>query len=386
MTGQMTELPPALAAWAAEPGPAKVIEAIRTRAERGHSTERGTLPCALDAAERKQVGRLLGVRWELTGRPVRLQDLAARLDGLTPLELAEAVGGPVVPRALQRAQDRAAAEADLARAREMLREAGIGEDAAARWLADPALPKPVAPLAEQAAAVWRAIPREPVHLAALAVGACGDAHALDDDRPLGRAVARLASAVHGLDRPTRSGPAWRAAWAAVGVHCNEVSSRVLVLNLPLRGEAAAVALAGAAPGEPVWLTLRSLSGEWTMSPGLVYVCENPTVVEAAADKLGPRCAPLVCTDGIASTAALEVIRGLTAAGCGLRVRADFDRAGFVIVDQVRSVAPSAMLWRFDAETYALAGGDPVAFGPSAPAIHEEAVLSLLLGDLATPHG
>jgi uncharacterized protein (TIGR02679 family) len=173
------------------------------------------------------------------------------------------------------------------------------------------------------------------------------------------------------------------------VLCNEVSSRVLTLNLPLRGDAAAVALATARPGEPVWLTLRSLSGPWTAaSKTPVYVCENPTIVEAAADVLGAQCLPLVCTDGIASAAALALVGGLDGAGCGIHARADFDRAGLTILDQLRTVAPGLRLWRFDAETYAaiLGSGDTAVHGDFEASmltrpVHEETALSLLLTDL-----
>lgn len=272
-------------------------------------------------------------------------------------------------------------QADLASAREHLRAVGIDDEVTERWLADSALSRPLTDLAAQVAAVFRALPKKPVRLATLAVDVCEDAHALDDSRPLGRAVARLAAAVNGLERLGRSGPAWRAAWASIGVLCNEVSSRVLVLNLPLYGTAPAVTLANASPGEPVWLTLRSLSGSWSMPPSPVYICENPTIVEAAADDLGRACPPLICTDGMASAAALNLIGGLAAGGCRVLARADFDRAGFVILDQVRSAAPPAQPWRFDAETYGLAGGDPDLFGPAGRPIHEEAILPILLRDL-----
>lgn len=139
-------------------------------------------------------------------------------------------------------------------------------------------------------------------LAQLAADTLHDAHALDADRQLGRGVARLLAIVHGLQRPQRAGRAWRAAWAGAGVVCDGVSSRVLALNLPLTGDSPAARLCAAAPGEPVWLTLRSLAGTWTALAGEVFVCENPTVAEAAADRLGPNCSPLVCTDGIASGA------------------------------------------------------------------------------------
>ncbi len=271
------ELPAHLAAWARLAGPAKVIAAIRARAERGHSTLKGSLSCSLNEDERKQVGRLLGNPWNVSGKPVRLQDLAAALDGLSPLRLAELVGGPVALRADERAREKAEAEGLVSSAREALSAAGLDEQSIEVWLAEN--PRSVG-IADQVSFIWKALPVEPVQLAQFAADMCHDAHALDDDQSLGRAVARMAAVVHGLERPQRSGPSWRAAWRAIGILCNEVSSRVLVLNLPLDGSAAAVALSAAAPGEPVWLTLRSLSGVWRPAfTGSVFVCENPTIVE-----------------------------------------------------------------------------------------------------------
>lgn len=66
-----------------------------------------------------------------------------------------------------------------------------------------------------------------------------------------------------------------------------ISSQVLVLNLPLVGMRWPSGSVGAAPGEPIWLTLRSLTGELALArPSGVFVCENPSIVEAAADRLG----------------------------------------------------------------------------------------------------
>ncbi|WP_157254173.1 TIGR02679 domain-containing protein [Nonomuraea typhae] len=388
------ELPAGLAEWVARPGPAKVVAAVRERALRSASTEIGTLKCALDDDERREVGRLLGVRWALSGRPVLLRDLAEALTryGLTSLGLAESVYGLIVPRSEERRRMGALAEQELEEARALLRSG----DAPVAWLADPVLPRAgdgtLLALVRRVVEVWLALPAEPQRLAALAARVCGDAHALDHDRLLGRAVARLAADVHGLERPTRPGHAWRAAWRAVGVLCNEVSSRVLVLNLPLAGTAPAVAHALSTPGEPVWLTARSLTGGWEPAfPFGVFVCENPAVVETAADQLGSACPPLVCTDGIATTAALGLIGGLASAGCAVRARADFDQAGFVIVDQIRAVAPEMELWRFDAATYcAVTGEEPIPGGMFTPEavsrpVHEEAILHLLLEDLRREH-
>jgi uncharacterized protein (TIGR02679 family) len=124
----------------------------------------------------------------------------------------------------------------------------------------------------------------------------------------------------------------------------------------------------------------------------VFVCENPTVVEAAADTLGERCPPLVCTDGIATTAGTDLIAGIAALGCVVIARADFDDAGLVVVDQIRRVAPEMRPWRFDQIAYAefvpshlsdalRASGDLRSAIKVGGAVHEERLLDLLLDDL-----
>ncbi|WP_433524230.1 TIGR02679 domain-containing protein [Nocardia pseudovaccinii] len=202
-------------------------------------------------------------------------------------------------------------------------------------------------------AVWDALP-EPmagVRLAQLAASVFGNAHALDYREDLGRAVARLLAHVHGLPKPTRPDRHWRAAWAAAGVRCDGVSSRVLTLNLPLTGEAPATRWCGPT-GEPVWLTLRSITGNWSVSPSTpVFVCENVSVVEAAAHEYGPNCPPTVCTDGNSSLAAIDLVVGLATAGCALSVRADIDDAGLVIVENLMAAAPDATLWHYGVPTY-----------------------------------
>lgn len=234
-------------------------------------------------------------------------------------------------------------------------------------------------------------PTSAIRLPVLAAQLWGDAHALDRDTPLGRACARvlaLASALReagaasvsageageadkrdktsktseaseivtrrmtrAIGEPDGTGEAnngaqyvdplgeaevWRAAWASIGVECDEVSAQVLVLNLPLEGTAPAVAVASAAPGEPTWLTLRSLRGELRLAPGVaeVFVCENPSIIEAAADAFGACSKPLVCTFGFPNQATLTLLAALAESGTRLRVRADADAAGWNIVKQL----------------------------------------------------
>ncbi|TVT60830.1 DUF2399 domain-containing protein [Amycolatopsis rhizosphaerae] len=406
----MITVPPGIEDWACLRGPAAVLDAVHTRARRGHHTETGTLTTVvLTAEQRREVALLLGTRWELSGKPVRLQDLAAKLSEhhLTVRGLVEALHGEQIePDKERRSRAQTEAAAERGRAATFLIESGVAAPAVERWLADTGWPRPgsgeLQALAEQVATVITRLrtTSSGVRLAQLAADTLHDAHALDADRQLGRGVARLLAIVHDLPRPQRAGRAWRAAWAGAGVVCDGVSSRVLALNLPLTGESPATRLCRAAPGEPVWLTLRSLTGPWTAPAVDVFVCENPTVAETAADALGPACPPLVCTDGIASGAALDLLAGLATAGCTIHARADFDPAGFTIADQVLSVAPDALPWRFDVRIYAdqcgLSGPHGtsgslaaavaelrVAYDHAGMPVHEERVLALLLSDLAT---
>jgi uncharacterized protein (TIGR02679 family) len=393
------------------PGPAALIAAIVVRARGGHNTESGKLTTvALSQDERKQVGRLLGTPWELSGRPVRLQDLAARLHqhGLTVREFAETVhGGAIESSSIARGRAAAAAASERGRALTTLTDAGVDPRKAADWLTDRGLPSAgtgeLLELVDKVVHVLLSVEgyEDKVWLAQLAADLFDNSHALDATTDLGRAVARLAAVAQDLPRPARAGRDWRAAWAAIGVTCDTVSSRVLVLNLPLIGDSAAAKLCGAANGEPIWLTLHSLNGTWHLKPASrpeIFVCENVTVAQAAAAELGSACPPLVSTDGIASGAALDLLAGLAEAGCILRARADFDQAGFTIADQVLSVAPDARSWRYDAHTYAalcdlsdqhspideLAAALPglrALHQATRAAIHEERLLPALLADL-----
>jgi uncharacterized protein (TIGR02679 family) len=398
----MSQLATGLREWSALSGPSALLAHVRKRARLGQATETGRLSSlALSAAERRELGLLLGTDWAISGRPVRLEDLARSLaeHSLTLRALIEAIDGPIV---LDKDVRRQAAEiADLERLdalRELI-QAGLPEGLAAAWLdTDPMLPQAGAGdllgTVWEVAAVWAALPgwgAAPARLAHVASLTLEDAHALDADHLLGRLVARLAADVRGLERPARGGKTWRLAWASVGILCDEVSSRVLVLNLPLAGHAHAARLCRQSIGEPVWLSLRSLRSEWSVDPITVFVCENPTVVEAAADALGGNCPPLVCTDGIATTAALDLVAGLADSGCNLRIRADFDRAGLVIMNQLRTVAPEATPWRFDTSTYAAVTHrllDPAMDLDEVLTsfVHEEALLGTLLGDLGVGSG
>jgi uncharacterized protein (TIGR02679 family) len=139
----------------------------------------------------------------------------------------------------------------------------------------------------------------------------------------------------------------------------------------LRGDAAACRLTEAAGPEPLWLTWRSLSGHFACNAPEVYVCENPTVIVAAADQLGPKALPLVCTNGRPSAAVRRLLTALAAGGATIHARADDDPSGRDIIASLRAAIPSTRLWRY-------------SHAPAARPRYEEQDLPLLLQDLRAP--
>ena len=111
--------------------------------------------------------------------------------------------------------------------------------------------------------------------------------------------------------------------------------------LQLVGDAAAARLSGAAPGEPLWLTWRSLSGAFECSDAGVSVCENPAVVIASADEHGGRSRSQVCANGRPSGATWRLLTRLAASGTQLHVRADDDPTGQEIVASLRPTLPNS---------------------------------------------
>jgi uncharacterized protein (TIGR02679 family) len=199
------------------------------------------------------------------------------------------------------------------------------------------------------------------------------------------------------------GAEWRReVWASVGLLRDEVSTTVLALGLPGDTASTTGRALGAwqETGQPVVLTLRQLVRD---PPRLrahsVFVCENPVVVSAAADRLGPGCAPLVCTSGQPGAAVMHLLRGLAASGATLHYHGDFDWGGLRIGNVLFGRLPLKP-WRFQTADYRaelrhgrqLTGApvvsaqwDPELAGAMAAerlAIEEEYVLDDLLADLS----
>lgn len=395
--------PCALLDWAALPGPARVLDAARARLEAGHTGDRVRVAVALSSGDRNQLGRLLGLSWAASDKDVTLGLLRAACtrSSINLDTLLITVGGPM--RDLRAEKDTALHATQ--RRRDDARIALLNAGAAApvvdlvlrrRWLGAPDDPN-FAARVEPLTRLIRRLPGDGILLANLAQELTGDPHALDRDRVLGRAAARVLAATlahdagpsaqdesdHGTDAGALAAAAdrvgtaagWRAAWSSAGVSCDQLSSTVLVLNVTVTdaGPAGALLRAAAEQAEPLWLTARTLRTNWpppagTLAGVLVRVCENPSVVEAAAEELGLGCPPLVCTYGRPSLAALELLRGLAVAGARLEVSADRDLAGRSIETELLRLLPEAAAWL-----------------PDAPGMFEEQRLPAFLHDLRVRH-
>jgi uncharacterized protein (TIGR02679 family) len=239
----------------------------------------------------------------------------------------------------------------------------------------------------------------------LAAEATGSAHGLDDGTWLARVVQRGIALADGTPFPDDAAGR-RDLWRSAGVSPDEVSSTVLTYGLrPLAGGWREQALRDrAAHGAETHLTLRDLRAlNPAPAPGTrVHLCENPRVLEAAA---AARCTgTLVCTSGSAGTVVLTLLDALAAGSCRFAYHGDFDWPGLALGNRMIS-RYDARPWRFGTEDYEhlvarsrsrqvprlpLAGPPVVAhwdpdlmpaMSALGIALHEEAVLDLLVADL-----
>ena len=349
------------------PDTGRLIRRLRQRIARGQPL---TGPLSLSQptpAERQAVEGLLG---RPPGRgsslTVNLDDLDRELrrSGMHSDGLAAAVvllTGPVTVLADAQAAEAAAWREACA----PLDALGERRSELSGWCGDPGssallrrlggTPDAATQLATAVATVLDSLPAGGVPLARLAVRSTGDAHALDLDRPLATLVLSAIRSTwwSGAADPGSPAELRRALWDAAGVLVDELSSTVLALNLPTApGDRLHGLVAPAAElGEPVVLTLRQLGRQQPrFRPAQVYVCENPTVLAAAADQLGPACPPLVCVNGQPTTAAMRLLIALAADGARLRYHGDFDWGGVRIANLLRSRV-HWQPWRYDVSAY-----------------------------------
>lgn len=402
-----------------KPDLVRLIDRLVSRLERGDPLS-GTITIqGASANEREAITRLLGRRASGgSSVSVNLDQLNAIVTGAalaTNLrEAVESLRGPCIDRkAERRAIERGwSAVWELANARVRQNPALLAWAAALRR--DGTLrrfaasePEVGRELLQRAFEVIEQLPCDRISLAELAARTCGDSHALDLGQRLSSLVLRALAVQRGEPLPDE--PAGRRAlWERFGVVCDELSAPVLVLNLTGDGvtRLGQILALHAASGEPCRISTRQLLRDnVTFGADLghltVYVCENVSVLAAAATRLGPQCPPMICIEGQPKTAACLLLERLGSRGARLLYHGDFDWAGLSIANllQMRyGIEP----WRMSTAEYLASasngadlGGSPVdalwdgklrtAMQMAAKVVHEELVLESLLTDFAD-HG
>ncbi|WP_199041697.1 TIGR02679 family protein [Glycomyces salinus] len=192
-----------------------------------------------------------------------------------------------------------------------------------------------------------ALPVDDVPMPVLAERMLGDTKALASGRSRGLLL-RALSAWRGIEYPEGS-EAERELLEWAGIVSDDIASQVLVLNLPITGGVVGEWMRSAR-GVPFRITLQQLRLEpFSVAASTVRVVENPSILRAAADALGPDCPPLVCTEGVPSAAVYRLLEAAT--GARLLWRADFDWAGLRIVERGLDRFPGAEPWRMSSADF-----------------------------------
>lgn len=387
------------------PALTRVIDLLVRRCERGRPLAGILSVPDADSDERFAIAALFG-RSPGSGTSARVDldrlDAIVRDSGAAPSLRAavERLRGPIIVRPKEAERMRQRWDAAYACLDPLLRERPeyrawairLRETGLVRRLAGG--PDAAETLLERVAFVLAALPADGESLQRLAVRTLGSAHALDR----GTAESTLVlSAVRGDAAADGSVQERRRLWQTVGVALDELSSTVLVHRLPLLGALGELTAAG----EPVVLTLRQMRTMDVIAPAApVFVCENPSVVEAAAREIPRSSAALVCVGGQPSFAADLLLRRLAPAG--LRYHGDFDWGGIRIANRIHNRFGFEP-WRYLAADYdasdgpgSVLTGTPVdaAWDPGLRGalerrgirIEEERNLDVLLADLASARG
>lgn len=375
---------------------ARLRQRLRARFRRDSAAEHFTLN-GLTMAERHALESLLGRNASNAGsmRVSRqaFDDILASA-GLGDLRSAlEALDGPIENTAAQRQTLLDDWERVFATAQDrlhwLLHHAAVANDSRRLLKRLARTPAEARALLADAQRVLDELPGHGIGRSRLAAQTLGDAHALDDGA-LATLVLRACVPFRTDDEADSRN---RDLWAEQGVIVDGLSRPALALNLPHDGRALPIE-----SGEPQHLSLRRLLKNppgWLVRGHPVFVCENPAIVTLAADELGPRSAPLVCTDGMPAAAQRTLLKQLVGHGAQLHYHGDFDWPGLRIGNWVIQRF-HAQSWRFGANDYRPSGrlhleGSPVfavwdaelsaAMQTSGIAVHEEAVADALIDDL-----
>jgi uncharacterized protein (TIGR02679 family) len=235
-------------------------------------------------------------------------------------------------------------------------------------------------------------------LGEIAAATTGTAHGLDATLTAA-IVLRAAAAAYDVPVPATASQR-RDLWSLMEVSVDQVSGTVLVWGVRPPGGTRWAHMMGERTemGLVTHLSVSELEiAGAVVEPGAqVWVCENPQVLQVMARERVRSI--VVCTAGNPASAGWMFIRQVLADGGQIAYHGDFDWAGVAIAGRV--IAAGARPWRMSARDYAAAlpraGGQLLTESPVATpwdpqlavlmsqhgaAVHEEALLDVLLGDV-----
>ncbi|MET9019138.1 TIGR02679 family protein [Actinopolymorpha sp. NPDC004070] len=414
---------PETRAWLDRPELSRFWDLVHHRLQHNGVSVRGRVRLVAPTdGERDAISLLTGRTYPATAvsLTVPLADLDARLEqsaaGCGLVDAVSVLRGPPVDRPAARRDRRAAYEETWRAADAALESSGLGQAAwSADWLAEVRRSGLVGRLgpAEAARSIGHAVDvlarvvvrGERLSRGELAERVTGTTHGLDDGTVLSRIVlrglARAASTTVPADSQGR-----RDLWESAGVSVDAVSSTALTYGLRPAGDKwpARMLRERSEARVEAHLTISDLRRiSWRLAPHTeVFVCENPRVLEAAAQ--AGCTTPVVCTSGNPRTVVLHLLDALVAAGARLAYRGDFDWAGIAIANRVIA-RYDARPWRMGATDYeehvaaARARGTPLlplggvavtarwdpeltpAMTALGVGVQEESALELLIDDL-----
>lgn len=417
------DLPPALRRYLAAPDLATMWAAARDKLERQGLSVAGSITVDLGDAAAAHLAGLLGrsispgtrQRIKLTELDSVLRSSAGSRGLVSTLEVLD--GRPLTDRAAAR-QDREARWSALWQSLEVgLAEAGLaGAEWVSGWIEDlrrtgiltragvEASSRALGHAVVALATLLQRVDESQTELATLAGRITADAHGFDDGSLASAVLLRAAARALGQPVPTTAVER-RELWRLLGVASDSVSGTVLAWQLRPPGDDrwSAMMRVRADLGLVTHLTLHELdrAGAVTFAEQdrTVHVCENPQVLQAAAQ--AGIDSPLLCLSGNPATAGTRLLRALVNAGNPVRYHGDFDWPGVAIAGRVIGLGASP--WLLSAADYLAATatldadhalplvGNPVptpwdpdlaaAMSTRGLAVHEEAIVPDLLAAL-----
>jgi uncharacterized protein (TIGR02679 family) len=410
----MSPFPPALRQYLLAPSLQPLWSALRRRLQRNGHAVRGSVGVQLDDDGADRLSGLLGrptgtgpARVSLAELDVALRSSAAER-GLVAV-VAELSGAPLRNLPAERDAARAGRQQLWAQLDQLLAKHDLAAQdwvpPWAEWLRRGGLLTRL-PTARAAASLTTTVQvlarlldeaHPPTGLAELASETTGDAHGLDDGAPAAALVLRaLAFALDAA--PAASAAERRLLWQRVGVSTDEISGTVITWGLrPPGADRWSVMMRERADlGLITHLTVHELqrAGELTRAAEIIHACENPQVLQRLAAAGVER--PVACMSGNPAAAGMALLGRTSVCYHG-----DFDWPGIAIARRIFD--HGARPWRFGRDDYidavdrlpadsrlGLNGraeatpwdeGLGAAMTAADVAVHEEAIVSLLLADL-----